>query len=513
MHPSRTDGAAFLMIDLSGTSLTPDERAFLGERRPGGVCLFGRNVSDMVQVAEFLAELRSLAGPDLLVAVDQEGGGVVRIDDIPYPPGAMALGAADEPRLTEAVAAATGRGLRALGVNVDFAPVADVNSNPANPVIADRSFGADPQQVARHVAAFVRGLQGEGVAATVKHFPGHGDVAVDSHLDLPTLERSAGMLERLELPPFLAAIDAGVAAVMSAHIVLRPSGDGLPATLSGEVLTGLLRDRLGFGGVVFTDSLDMKAVAGRWSAPEAAVMAMAAGVDMPVHVGPVREHAEMAAAIDRALARGVLDPGALEASAGRLARLGRRYPARPDPVAAWSDGDEELLMLAARRGLVALGRLPRLEPRTRVLLVTAEAVRQGAATQTTVRPGAGLLAELRGRGLLVEELAYQPDRAEELLATALAAVPVHDVVVFVSSSRTSITEGELRLGRQLAVAARGFVHLALWNPYTAAELPGPALVTFGWRERSIRAAAEALLGQPITGVPPVPLRTFDDIER
>jgi beta-N-acetylhexosaminidase len=508
------DCASHLMIDLSGPSLTPDERAFLVERRPGGVCLFGRNVTDRVQVAELNAELRSLAGPELLVAVDQEGGGVVRITDVPFPPSAMALGAADDTALTQAVAAATGRGLRALGLNVDFAPVADVNSNPANPVIADRSFGADPQQAARHVAAFVRGLQGEGVAATVKHFPGHGDVAIDSHLDLPTLDRDVETLERLEFPPFIAAIASGVAAVMSAHIVLDGAvGDGLPATLSRRVMTGLLRERLGFGGVVFTDSLDMKAVASHWPAPEAAVMAVAAGVDMPVHVAPVREHEEIIVALERALEAGRLDPDALEASAARLARLAAEYPARPEPTAAWSEGGRELLALAARRSLVALGRLPRLEPGSRVLLVTAAAVRQGAATQMTVRPGERLSGELRDRGLEVEELAYQPDRAGEALAPAVAKAPGFDAVIFATSSRTAITESERSLGRRLAAAARTYVHLALWNPYSTAELPGPALVTFGWREHSLAAAADALTGQAVTGVPPVPLRTFDDVER
>jgi beta-N-acetylhexosaminidase len=505
--------ARLLMIDLSGPELTADERSFLAARRPGGVCLFGRNVVDRFQVAELVAELRSLAGPELLVAADQEGGGVLRLHDVPYPPGAMALGAADDTALTRAVAAATGRGLRALGINVDFAPVADVNSNPANPIIADRSFGADPQQVARHVVAFVQGLQDEGVGATVKHFPGHGDASIDSHLELPTLERSAEMLERLELPPFVAAIDSGVAAVMTAHIAITGIDPRWPATLSAPLLTGLLRERLGFAGVIFTDSLDMRAIAGRWGPAEAAVRAMAAGADMPVHVGPLGQHEEIASELERAASEGRLDEAALEVSTVRLARLARTYPARANVAGAWNDGDERLLDEAARRSLVSLGRLPRVDAGTRVQLVAAESVRQSAATMARVRPADALADALRKQGAVVQELEYSPARALAVAEQAEAAARECDVGIFASTSRTALTDQERELARRLARAARAYLHVALWNPYSVAELPGPALVSFGWRPRSAAAVAAALAGQAVTGVAPIPLRTFDDIER
>src|SRR5690606_11898024 len=256
-----------LMIDLSGPAVTPEERDLLAEGRVAGVCLFGRNVRDRYQVADYVAELRALAGDDLVVAIDQEGGGVVRLFDVPVPPAAMALGAADDPELTRAVARAAARGLRAVGVNLDFAPVADVNSSPANPVIADRSFGADPELVSRHVAAFVTGLQEEDVGATLKHFPGHGDTDVDSHLALPTVARPLAALRRVELPPFVAGIAAGAAAVMSAHIVVSGLDPSLPCTLSRAALRGLLREELGFDGVIVTDALDMRAISERWPAP------------------------------------------------------------------------------------------------------------------------------------------------------------------------------------------------------------------------------------------------------
>src|SRR5690606_36133169 len=229
------------MIDLSAIRVTPDERELLGEGRVAAVCLFGRNVVDRYQVADYVEGLRSLAGSDLIVAIDQEGGGVLRLRDVPHPPAAMALGAADDEVLTERVAAATGRGLRSVGVNLDFAPVADVNSNADNPVIADRSFGSDPRLVARHVAAFVRGLQSERVAATLKHFPGHGDTDVGSHLALPIVRHDAEHLAAVDLPPFQAGIAAGVAAIMSAHILVPDLDAVLPATLAPSAMHGLLR--------------------------------------------------------------------------------------------------------------------------------------------------------------------------------------------------------------------------------------------------------------------------------
>ncbi len=512
--------ARLLMIDLSGSRLTPDESEFLRQRRPGGVCLFARNVVDRFQLADYVEELRSLAGPELIVTLDQEGGGVVRITDLPYPPSAMALGAADDVELTRAVAEATGHGLRSVGVDVDLAPVADVNSNPANPVIADRAFGADPELVSRHVVAFVQGLQSAGVGATVKHFPGHGDAAIDSHLALPTLDCSLEELERREWPPFVAAFRAGVAAVMTAHIVMRRIDPDYPGTLSRPVITGLLRERLGFQGVVFTDALEMKAIADRWGGPEAAVLALAAGVDMPAQVATLKVQEETVVAIERAVAAGRLDEQALAASAERLGRLLRLGRPRPDAAGAWRAGDAELLDEAARRALVSLGvasepgALPSVERGGRVVLVAAQATRQSAATQATVSPAAGLAAALRERGVDVIEVPYQPDEAASVLPEALARAESSDLLVFASTARTVLKEAEVGLARGLAEGLKGssqggystglaadrgrhtaFVHVALWNPYLVKAVPGPALVTFGWRERSVSAAAAALLGE------------------
>jgi beta-N-acetylhexosaminidase len=241
----------------------------------GGVCLFGRNVRDAKQVAELTAALRA-EYPPVIVSADEEGGDVARLEvatGSSYP-GNWALGVVDDVTITTAVGTAIGSLCARAGVNLDLAPCADVNSNPANPVIGIRSFGADPTLVARHVAAFVEGLQRCRVAACAKHFPGHGDTAQDSHLELP---RAEGDLDAALLP-FRAAIDAGVRTIMTAHIVV-PSYGELPATVSRRLLTDLLRDELGFDGLVVTDALEMRGLADSVGVEEGAVRAIEAGAD------------------------------------------------------------------------------------------------------------------------------------------------------------------------------------------------------------------------------------------
>src|SRR5262249_11415897 len=240
----------------------------------GGVVLFASNIRDPEQLAELTLELRS-ENDALLIALDEEGGDVTRLHAAkgsPYP-GNAALGAVDDVELTERVAASIGAELAAVGVNLDFAPVADVKVDSANPVIGVRSFGADAELVARHVAAYVTGLQSTGVAGCAKHFPGHGATDHDSHLELATV--SGDVVDGL--PPFRAAIDAGVQSIMTAHVRVPALGDD-PATVNPRVL-GLLRDDLGYDGLVISDALEMRGLSGTLGVEEGAVRALEAGVD------------------------------------------------------------------------------------------------------------------------------------------------------------------------------------------------------------------------------------------
>ncbi|MET0417912.1 MAG: glycoside hydrolase family 3 N-terminal domain-containing protein, partial [Actinoplanes sp.] len=240
-------------------------------------------------------------------------------------PGNLALGAIDDPQLTEAVARDLGADLANAGITLDYAPDTDVNSNPDNPVIGVRAFGAEAQLVARHSAAFIRGLQEAGVAACAKHFPGHGDTSVDSHHDVPLIDRDRRQLEAVELVPFRAAIEAGVQVVMTGHLLV-PAYDGeLPATLSRAILTDLLRGELGFGGLIVTDGIEMQGVRRRYGLAGATVRALAAGVDA-ICVGG--DHADEQTAIDlrdaivAAVRSGELPEERLRDAAARVRRLG-----------------------------------------------------------------------------------------------------------------------------------------------------------------------------------------------
>ncbi|MEU4157648.1 glycoside hydrolase family 3 N-terminal domain-containing protein [Actinoplanes sp. NPDC026670] len=294
-----------------------------------GHTLFGGNVVDPGQVADLTAQLRS-GRADVLIAIDEEGGDVTRLGHrtgSAYP-GNAALGAAGNLDLTRLVYAAIGADLAAAGINLDLAPTVDVNTADDNPIIGTRSFGADPALVARHTAAAVTGLQSSGVAACAKHFPGHGATVTDSHLELPTVDVPLSLLRSRDLPPFAAAVEAGVQAVMSAHIrVPQLTGDG-PATFSRSALNGLLRDELGFRGVIVTDALEMRGAAGAaGSIPRAAVAALAAGADL-LCIGAV---------VDLELVEAVAAEIAAATRDGRLA-LDRLEDAaeRTAALAAWS---------------------------------------------------------------------------------------------------------------------------------------------------------------------------------
>ena len=247
----------------------------------GGVVLFGSNIGDGSGVARLTRKLRAAAGRDVVVALDEEGGDVTRLDARrgSSSPGAAALGALDDPAATEAVYATIGARLAAAGVTVDLAPVADVNLDPRNPVIGVRSFSADPAVAARHVAAAVRGLQRAGVAACAKHFPGHGATAADSHHGVATVTRSRAELEVAELEPFRAAIASGTRAIMTGHLLVPALDPNALATVSRPITTGLLRERLGFTGTVVTDALEMRAVADTIGIVAGFVRALLAGAD------------------------------------------------------------------------------------------------------------------------------------------------------------------------------------------------------------------------------------------
>lgn len=290
----------------------------------GGVCLFATNVEAPGQLAALTASLRA-ANPLVVVAIDEEGGDVTRLfadRGAPYP-GDAVLGRIDDAELTRAVGRAVGEALAAAGCTMTFAPDADINSNPLNPVIGVRSFGATPDLVARHTAAWIEGVQATGIAASAKHFPGHGDTATDSHLALPVVDLPLERLRERELAPFRAAIAAGTRTIMTSHILLPQLDAEHPATLSPRILQGLLRGELGFEGVIVSDALDMAGASGVHGIPAAAVHALAAGCDLLcIGTGNTAGQLEqIVAAIEAAVASGRLPAERVRDAAGRVRAL------------------------------------------------------------------------------------------------------------------------------------------------------------------------------------------------
>ncbi|WFE96714.1 glycoside hydrolase family 3 N-terminal domain-containing protein [Micromonospora sp. WMMD987] len=372
--------------------LPPDWAVELVADGLAGHTLFGTNVLDPARLAASTAALRA-ARPDVLVAIDEEGGDVTRLAHAtgsPYP-GNAALGVVDDTALTRRIYAAIGAELAAVGVTVDLAPTVDVNTADDNPVIGTRAFGADPARVAAHSAAAVTGLQSVGVAACAKHFPGHGATVADSHHELPTVDAGPALLRERDLPPFAAAVDAGVRAVMTAHIrVPALTGDG-PATFSRAVLVDLLRGEYGFTGVVVTDALEMKgaAVAAGGVGP-AAVRALAAGADL-LCLGARVDAAlveRVVAEIVGAIGDGRLDRGRVEQAAARTAalaawtrRAGPSGPARsgtvpsgPDPSVPVPSG---IGYQAARRAVRVEGDLTGLDRPLVVQVYAAATIAEG----------------------------------------------------------------------------------------------------------------------------------------
>ncbi|MEU4270277.1 glycoside hydrolase family 3 N-terminal domain-containing protein [Streptomyces sp. NPDC026092] len=368
---------------LTRDALTVLQPGFVGTTAPdwllrrigeglSSVGLFGRNIASPEQLAALTGRLRA-ERDDVLVAIDEEGGDVTRLEVRHGSsfPGNYALGSVDDVDLTRSVAAELGRRLAACGVDLNWAPSADVNSNADNPVIGVRSFGAGPDLVARHTVAYVEGLQAVGVAACTKHFPGHGDTNVDSHHALPRIDVDLATLHARELVPFRAAIAAGTKAVMSAHILLSALDPERPATLSPQILTGLLRQELGFEGLIVTDGMEMQAIASTYGIERGSVLAIAAGADAICVGGGLADEdtvLRLRDALVAAVRTGELPEERLADAAARVRALAawtqahRARGAESGPGAAVQEGTApgtEIGLVAARRAVTLTpGELP-----------------------------------------------------------------------------------------------------------------------------------------------------------
>ena len=502
-----------LLLAFAGLEAGDDLLDRLRTRPPAGFTLFrALNAASPAQVRALTAALQAAAAGDLplLIAADQEGGQLIAIPGTTPFPGNMALGAAGPAGLARRTGEAIGLELAAMGVNVNYAPVCDVNNNPANPVIGIRSFGEEPIAVARLCAAMVEGLQSAGVAAAAKHFPGHGDTGSDSHLGLPVLPHSRRRLAAVELPPFAAAIDAGARLVMSAHVAL-PALDGglaLPATLSPAVLGGLLRGELGFEGVVVSDALNMGAIDQGAGLGDSAVAAVRAGVDLLLCV---LDADQVYDALLHAAVTGLLAPEHLAISAGRVRSLRRCLAGRPQP-------DLDVVACVEHRALAAeiaersvtLVRddahlLPlRLDADARVAVVVprpTDLTPADTSSYVTCR----LASALRRHHAAVDEFLVPHAPADDEVAALAVRARDYDLVI-AGTINASAEPRQAALVNALLATGVPLVAVALRLPYDLVAYPAAPtyLCTYSILDPSMAALARVLFGQiPFTGRLPV----------
>ncbi|GAB1329512.1 glycoside hydrolase family 3 protein [Streptomyces sennicomposti] len=496
--------------------------------RVGGIIYFtwAHNTRDPRQIADLSngiqrACLTQPRGLPALIATDQEHGIVCRIGaPATLFPGAMAIGAGGSASDARTLGRISGAELRAMGVNQDYSPDADVNVNPANPVIGVRSFGADPDAVARLVAAEVRGYQDSRVAATAKHFPGHGDTAVDSHYGFPVITHTREQWERLDAVPFRAAIRAGIDSVMTAHIqfpALDDSGD--PATLSHPIVTGILRGELGYDGVVITDSLGMEGVRTKYGDDRVPVLALKAGVDQLLNppsldvawnavLRAVREGELTEARIDESILRilrlkarlGLFD-GPYVTSAGVARTVGTRaHLAAADRIA-----ERTTTLLVNEKRLLPLSRRTHRE----LLVVGAD---PASPSGTTGPPTTVLAAALTELGFTATALSTGTAPSAAVIDRAVAAAQDADAVV-VATYNVTAGSAQRTLVERLTATGRPVIAVAVRNPYDVAQLPGvPAvLAAYAWTDVEVRAAARVIAGRVgPRGKLPVPVPRADD---
>ena len=498
-----------MSVAFHGRTITPALEAMIRERRAGGVVIYKENFDDAAGLGRLIADLQRVARdagtPPLFIAIDQEGGAVTRIGrGATVLPGQMALAATPDPAgSVRRAVAITVRDLRAIGVNWNLAPVADVNDEPRNPIIQNRAFGSDPARVAELVRAAVSAYAENAFLCCAKHFPGHGSTTIDSHTGLPEIDGDLAALRAVELVPFQAAIAADVPAIMSAHIripALDPTPD-LPVTLSPAVMTGLLRETLGFRGICVTDDLEMAALRKTATEAESGVRAVMAGADYVLFRFDEPSQIEGHRRLADAATNGTLSSVRLDASVTRIleakARFGILDGAAPSGTAGAADDRAAALDLA--RGSITLLRNARVLPLRGRVLALAPPDPDIALIEDQPTLGTALAA-IRP-DVASRPITLRPTTSE--IASALAAARDADVVV-IGTADVNVNPEQAALVNALQ-AIRPTVIVSLRSPYDILATPNVAgyVCAYTGREPSVRAASEVLTGarKPVGRLP------------
>ena len=495
-----------IMVGFEGTQANEAIETHIRKRFVGGIVLFSRNIQSPQQTAELTNELQRLAEATarqipLFIGIDQEGGWVIRLKEgATVLPGNMALGATDSTELAERAGEITAVELAAVGVNLNFAPVMDVNNNLDNPVIGRRSFGESPELVSRLGVPYIQGLQRNGVLATAKHFPGHGDTTVDSHFDLPTVNHDLERIHALELQPFRAAIDADVAAIMTAHIIYPAFDADRPATLSPTILTDLLRKELGFDGLLITDDMEMKAIDDRYRSGEAAVMAVEAGADIVMVLWTPAKQIEVFDTLLSAIKSGRISQARLDQSVERIlkskeAAFDRRF-VDPDAVGTTvgAEAHKQLAQTIASRAITVVRNrnnlLPlTLAPETSVLILSASSTLFENFKVHHPNTFEARIPETPRGAQLQLQLPLRPEDADVIIAGI-----------------TNIEQAGLV--HQFSFRSTPIIVIAFGSPYTLRDCPfvSASLAAYDIHDASVSAAVEVIVGaQEAQGKLPIQL--------
>ncbi|HEX9133943.1 MAG TPA: beta-N-acetylhexosaminidase [Ktedonobacteraceae bacterium] len=513
-----------LMVGFLGDTPSREIIDLIQRYHVGNILLFSRNVRDARQVLELTQSLQMIAREagqryPLLIAIDQENGIVQRLGEaVTILPGNMALGAIGTEEMAYKVALATGHELKALGINMNLAPVVDINNNPANPVIGVRSFGEDPQQVARLGAAVVKGYHAAGILSCLKHFPGHGDTAVDSHLALPMIPYTLERLAAVELVPFRSGIEAGTESVMIAHVAFPAltERDSLPATLSPAIVEGLLREQLGFNGVILSDCLEMKAISDTFGTERAAVMALQAGIDLVLVSHHYTRQRGSIEAILRAVRTEELSLHMVQQAAEHVLKLKARY-------LSWND------VPATRTVPAIIGCEKHVQLQSQAYKQSTTLVRnEDALLPLSLKSGERIvvLSPQRNTMTMVEDRYYSDDLLADILQqyhspveiAPVAPGPIEDAckkllqttgesdIFIVATVNAHLDEQQAELVRRLVSSERRIIVMAVRNPYDLQAFPQlrTFLVTYEYTRPALVAAVRVLFGeQQVLGHLPV----------
>jgi beta-N-acetylhexosaminidase len=504
-------GQRLLLAFQDKDQLPREFKEAIQELRPGGVTLFRSfnvdNPKQVRQLTDLIQQAAEQAGlPLMLICVDQEGGQLMTIGEGATPlPGNMALGATDSEELAERAGKVLGAELAAMGINVNYSPSCDVNVNPQNPVVGSRSFGEDPARVARLASAMIKGIQSAGVAATAKHFPGHGDTDTDSHIGLPRVSHSLEHLQRIEFPPFKSAIQADVKLVMTAHVAL-PAVDGPqapPATLSRKILTGILRGELGFRGVSITDAMDMNAIPQGAALGENAVRAASAGADLLLLTSDPLDQKRVHASLLRAAAEGRMDRKEMDDSLVRIASLkqwlAESSSRRPDIGVVGCEEHRRVAYEIAERSITLVRNQNDLLPlhladHQRIAVIVHQPIDLTPAdTSSYVVPTLG--TELRQYHPRVDDYTVQHSPSEHDIPEIVKKIRTYDLIV-VGTLNAFNNPSQISLVRQILKTGVPTIAVAMRLPYDLAlfEEASALICTYSILQPSMQALAKAMFG-------------------